>query len=157
MRNTQVKNEEGRRHPEGQVCLSQSVHHIPAIAAHHALKILGDDWHCCRVKVPGPDMKYLIEVITRTGAEISDILQPRDRFDGASDAAADQDLPVLRLSAQPRGAFSHDLLRRLGSEWEPPKRLPIAQQRQLRLRQLRRETSSRTTTRPDQGPHGTAD
>ena len=54
-------------------------------------------------------------------------------------------------------AFSHDLLRRLGSEWEPPKRLPIAQQRKLRLRQLRREASFRTTTRTGHGPHGTAD
>src|SRR3954447_12007012 len=33
--------------------------------------------------------------------KVSEILQSRNRFDGASDAAADQDLPVLRLSTQP--------------------------------------------------------
>jgi hypothetical protein len=54
-------------------------------------------------------------------------------------------------------AFSHALLRRLHPGWEPPKRLPIAQQRKLRLRQLRREAFFRTTTRAGRGPHGTAD
>jgi hypothetical protein len=53
--------------------------------------------------------------------------------------------------------FSHDLLRRLGSEWVPPKRLTYKQELKLRLRQLRREASFRTTTWTGQGPHGAAD
>src|SRR6516162_5293265 len=39
--------------------------------------------------------------------QVSEILQPRYRFDRASDAAADQDLPVLRLSTQPGGEVAH--------------------------------------------------
>src|SRR5262249_54169663 len=39
--------------------------------------------------------------------QVSEILQPRYRFDGASDAAADQDLPVLRLSTQPCGEVAY--------------------------------------------------
>ena len=42
--------------------------------------------------------------------------------------------------------FSHDLLRRLRPGWEPPKRLTYKQELELRLRQLRREASFRTTT-----------
>src|SRR5262244_1904341 len=39
--------------------------------------------------------------------QVSEILQPRYRFDRASDAAADQDLPVLRLGTQPCGEVAH--------------------------------------------------
>src|SRR6516162_9110430 len=39
--------------------------------------------------------------------QVSEILQPRYRFDPASDAAADQDLPVLRLSTQPCGEITY--------------------------------------------------
>src|SRR5215469_3938900 len=39
--------------------------------------------------------------------KVSEILQPRYRFDGASDTAADQDLPILRLGAKPGGEVAH--------------------------------------------------
>ena len=39
--------------------------------------------------------------------QISEILQPRYRFDRASDAAADQDLAVLGLSTKPGGKIAY--------------------------------------------------
>src|SRR5215472_8635053 len=39
--------------------------------------------------------------------QVSEILQPRYCFDRASDTAADQDLPVLRLGAQPCGEVAY--------------------------------------------------
>ena len=53
--------------------------------------------------------------------------------------------------------LQHDLLRRLRSGWEPPKRLTYKQEIKLRLRQLRREASFRTTTRTGHGPRDIAD
>jgi hypothetical protein len=39
--------------------------------------------------------------------KVSELLQSRNRFHRASDAAADQDLPVPRLGTQPRGEIAH--------------------------------------------------
>src|SRR5215469_1180182 len=39
--------------------------------------------------------------------QVSEVLEPRDRFDRASDAAADQDLPVLGRGAKPGGEVAH--------------------------------------------------
>ena len=44
-------------------------------------------------------------------------------------------------------ASSYEELRRLRPGWEPPKRLTIAQERKMRLRQLRKEAVFRMTGR----------
>src|SRR6516162_6192976 len=39
--------------------------------------------------------------------QVSEVFDPRNRFDRASDAAADQDLPVLGLSSKSGGKIAH--------------------------------------------------
>jgi hypothetical protein len=57
MRNSEIKNHMGLRHPERQVRLLQRDRHIPTVATDHALKVFRDDRHSGCGQVPAPNME----------------------------------------------------------------------------------------------------